>query len=75
MVPRGGLLAATVAHGRHAGFLRTGWIPGRYFARWQKAELERAVRRAGWEVLKLAVVSHRERKGRWLNVIARHGGG
>ena len=74
MVPRGGLLAATVAHGRHAGFLRTGWIPGRYFARWQKAELERAVRRAGWDVMQLLVVSDRERKGRWLNLIARRRG-
>ena len=74
MVPRGGLLAATVAQGRHAGFLRTGWIPGRYFARWQKAELARAVRRAGWDVMQLLVVSDRERKGRWLNLIARRRG-
>lgn len=71
MVPRGGLLAATVAHGRHAGFLRTGWIPGRYFARWQKTELARAVRRAGWDVMQLLVVSDQERKGRWLNLLAR----
>ncbi len=74
MVPRGGLLAATVAQGRHAGFLRTGWIPGRYFARWKKAELARAVRRAGWDVMQLLVVSDRERKGRWLNLIARRRG-
>lgn len=71
MVPRGGLLAATVAHGRRAGFLRTGWIPGRYFARWHRAELKRAVRLAGWEVLTLKAVVNRERKGRWLVLIAR----
>ena len=67
----GGLLAATVAQGRRAGFLRAGWIPGRYFARWQKAELERAVRQAGWTVVRLDAVVGRERKGRWLNLIAR----
>jgi len=71
MVPRGGLLAATVAHGRHAGFLRTGWIPGRYFARWHRAELTHAVCLAGWEVLTLRAVVNRERKGRWLVLIAR----
>lgn len=71
LVPHGGLLAATVAQGRHAGFLRTGWIPGRYFARWKKAELARAVTSAGWDVMQLLVVSDRERKGRWLNLIAR----
>lgn len=73
-VPHGGLLAATVAQGRHAGFLRTGWIPGRYFARWKKAELARTVRRAGWDAMQLLVVSDRERKGRWLNLIARRRG-
>jgi SAM-dependent methyltransferase len=74
MVPRGGLLAVTVAQGRHAGFLRTGWIPGRYFARWKKAELARAVTRAGWDVMQLLVVSDCERKGRWLNLIAQRRG-
>ena len=71
LVPVGGLLVATVAHGRRAGFLRTGWIPGRYFARWRKTELEQAVRLAGWEVVHLKTVTGRERKGRWLNLIAR----
>jgi len=70
-VPVGGLLAATIAHGRQAGFLRRGWIPGRYFARWMKAGLERTVRQAGWEVVFLETVTGKERKGRWLNLIAR----
>lgn len=70
-VPADGLLAATVAQGRCAGFLRTGWIPGRYFARWRKTELQRTVRRSGWEVVSLVAVTGRERKGRWLNLIAR----
>jgi len=70
-VAPGGLLAATVAQGRRAGFLGRGWIPGRYFARWNKDELARVVRRAGWDLLELTTVSHRERKGRWLNLIAR----
>jgi hypothetical protein len=69
-VPIGGLLAATVAQGRHAGFLRRGWIPGRYFARWRKAELGRTVTRAGWAIVSLKTVTGRERKGRWLNLIA-----
>lgn len=70
-VPVGGLLAATVAHGRRAGFLMRGWVPGRYFARWRKGQLERAVRKAGWAVVSLETVMGRERKGRWLNLIAR----
>jgi SAM-dependent methyltransferase len=73
LVPVGGLLAATVAQGHRTGVLRTGWIPGRYFARWRKTELERAVKRAGWEVVSLKTVTGRERKGRWLNLIARRG--
>lgn len=71
LVPTGGLLSATIAHGRQAGVLRKGWIPGRYFARWRKAELEQAVRLSGWEVVSLEAVTGRERKGRWLNLIAR----
>ncbi len=73
LVPPGGLLAATVAQGRRAGFLRAGWIPGRYFARWEKAELARAVERTGWTVVRLDTVVGRERKGRWLNLMARCG--
>jgi hypothetical protein len=50
---------------------RTGWMPGRYFVRWKKEELARAFRRAGWDVLLLKVVSNQERKGRWINIMAR----
>lgn len=66
-----GLLAATVTHGWRSRVKKSGWMPGRYFARWKKDELARALRRAGWQVLSLRVVSNRERKGRWINVIAR----
>ncbi|MDH5642456.1 MAG: class I SAM-dependent methyltransferase [Nitrospira sp.] len=68
-----GLLAATVTHGWRSRVKQGGWMPGRYFARWKKDELARALHRAGWEVLSIRVVSHRERKGRWINVIARRG--
>jgi SAM-dependent methyltransferase len=66
-----GLLAATVTHGWRSRIKPGGWMPGRYFARWKKEELARAFARAGWQVLSLRVVSNRERKGRWINVIAR----
>jgi SAM-dependent methyltransferase len=66
-----GLLAATVTHGWRSRVKEGGWMPGRYFARWMKDELARALRRAGWQVLSLSVGSNRERKGRWINVIAR----
>lgn len=71
LVPPGGVLAATFVHGRHSGVLREGWLPGRFISRWHKAELARAVRQANWELLTLATVANRERKGRWLNLIAR----
>lgn len=67
----GGVLAATVTYGTRSRIQERGWIPGRYFARWKKSELAGALRRAGWEILALHVVSNRERKGRWINVIAR----
>lgn len=67
----GGLLAATVTYGTRSRMLKRGWIPGRYFTRWKKAELARALRRAGWETLAMRVVANRERKGRWINLIAR----
>jgi len=73
VVKPAGLLAATVTHGRTSRLRRTGWMPGRYFARWKKDELARALSRTGWKVLFLQVVTNLERKGRWINVIARRG--
>lgn len=67
----GGVLAATVTYGTRSRILERGWIPGRYFARWRKSEFARALRRAGWEILALRVVTNQERKGRWLNLLAR----
>jgi hypothetical protein len=69
-----GLLAATVTHGWRSRVKEGGWMPGRYFARWKKDELAMALHRAGWQVLSLRVVSNQERKGRWINVIARRVG-
>jgi len=66
-----GLLAATLTHGTNSRVTRTGWMPGRFFARWKKEELTQALRRTGWKVLSIRVVSNQERKGRWINVIAR----
>lgn len=71
LVKPGATLAATLTHGMKSSLVTKGWMPGRYFARWKKDELARALRRAGWRVLSLHVVSNRERKGRWINVIAR----
>ncbi|NJL18148.1 MAG: class I SAM-dependent methyltransferase [Nitrospira sp.] len=72
IVKPAGLFAATVTYGSNSRIKRTGWMPGRYFARWGKDELARALRRAGWTVLSLRVVSNQERKGRWINVIAKN---
>lgn len=66
-----GLLAATVTHGWNSRIKTGGWMPGRYFARWKKEELARAFARAGWQILSLHMVCNRERKGRWINVMAR----
>lgn len=71
VVRPGGMLAATLAQGERSGYLRTGWIPGRFISRWRKDELARAVSRSGWELVRLETVANRERKGRWLNLLAR----
>ncbi len=70
LVRPGGLFAATVTYGVKSRLVTDGWVPGRYFARWRKDEFARAVRRAGWTILDLQVVTNRERKGRWLNLLA-----
>jgi len=65
-----GLFAATLTYGRNSRFERTGWMPGRYFARWGKDELARTLRRKRWTVLSVRVVINQERKERWINVVA-----
>jgi ubiquinone/menaquinone biosynthesis C-methylase UbiE len=74
LVRPGGVLAATVTYGVKSGIVTDGWVPGRYFARWRKEEFARAVRRAGWLILELRVVTNRERRGRWLNLLAQREG-
>ncbi|MGA6826762.1 class I SAM-dependent methyltransferase [Nitrospira sp. NS4] len=69
----GATLAATLTYGTKSGVLTKGWMPGRYFARWQKPELARVVERSGWTIESVRVVSNQERKGRWINLIARRG--
>jgi SAM-dependent methyltransferase len=71
----GGILGSTLTHGKKSRVVTRGWIPGRYFARWKKDELGRAVQNAGWRVIRLDVVTSRERKGRWINVVAINPGG
>lgn len=71
LVLGGGLLGATFVYGARSGYIRRGWIPGRYVSRWRKRELEQVVRCSGWDVLSLRIVTNRERKGRWLNLLAR----
>ena len=66
----GGVFAATVTYGVKSRLVTDGWVPGRYFARWRKDELARALCRAGWTILELNVVTNRERKGRWVNLLA-----
>jgi SAM-dependent methyltransferase len=71
IITPGGRLAATFVHGTASGVLTRGWLPGRYFSRWTKAELAAVVTRAGWEIESLVTVTNRERRGRWLNLVAR----
>jgi ubiquinone/menaquinone biosynthesis C-methylase UbiE len=67
----GGFFAATFIHGRRSGMLPSGWIPDRFISRWHKQELAITLDRAGWKIVELKTVSGQERKGRWLNLIAR----
>jgi len=68
-----GLLAATFLHGKGAGLLPGQWIPGRYMCQWLKPELQEVFQQAGWHIIFVQTVSNRERKGRWLNVMAKRG--
>lgn len=66
-----GILAATFVHGGRSGMVQRGWIPGRFISRWHKQELAVTLGRTGWRIVELKTVSDHERKGRWLNLIAR----
>jgi hypothetical protein len=63
MTPQG-CFAWTFTYGSNSRVKQTGWMPPRYFARWRKDELAWVLRRTGWTVLSLRVVSNWERKGR-----------
>lgn len=67
----GGWLAITVMYGREVGVPNDQWIPGRYLAKWFKAELKQAVKAAKWDVVSVEKVKGQERKGSWLNLLAR----
>jgi SAM-dependent methyltransferase len=67
-------LCKLVRPGVKSRLVTDGWVPGRYFARWKKEELARAVRGAGWTILELKIITNRERKGRWLNLLAQKRG-
>jgi len=69
IVRPGGLFAATVTYGVKSRIESDGWVPGRYFARWKKDKLARAVRRAGWNILELRILTNREHERRWLNLL------
>jgi SAM-dependent methyltransferase len=70
----GGLLGATLLHGKRSGVFSNQWIRGRFLSRWHKQELKRMIEKAGWEVVFLQTVVNQERKGRWLNLLARRSG-
>ena len=67
----GGWLAITVMYGCDVGVLKEQWIPGRYLAKWFKSELNQAVQAARWEMVSVERVKNKERKGSWLNLLAR----
>lgn len=67
----GGVLAATFFHGRGEGVFQGSFVPDRFFARYLKEELRTLFLRTGWEVRIIRTVVNEDRKGRWLNLIAR----
>ena len=71
LIKPGGWLATTVMYGRNVGVLKDQWIPGRYLAKWYKSEFNNTVRTAKWEVVSLDRVRNQERKGAWLNLLAK----
>ncbi|GJL66484.1 MAG: hypothetical protein NPIRA05_14550 [Nitrospirales bacterium] len=71
LIKPGGWLAMTVMYGRDVGVPQKQWIAGRYLAKWQKAELKRVLQAAKWEHVSIERVQHQERKGAWLNLLAK----
>lgn len=69
LVP-GGLFAATVYHGRGESVFEGSFIPGRFFARYLKAELVGSFRRAGYTILNVKTLAHQVRRGRWIQLLA-----
>lgn len=69
-----GVLAATIHNGRKEGVSPRTWIPGRFFASYLKDELARYVKPSKLIVESLNGVVNRDRKGRWLNLVARASG-
>lgn len=70
LLGKGGKLGATFIHGKRSGIVKKGWIPGRYFSSWLKEELAQALSDSGWKIASLKTVTNKERRGRWLNLIA-----
>lgn len=66
----GGFFAGTFFHGKGEGIYAGSYVPGRFFARYLKPELQNVFSRAGWTVKSIRTVSNEDRKGRWVNVIA-----
>lgn len=70
-VSPGGILAATLFHGKGEGVFEGSFVPGRFFARYVKEELRRKFTAGGWNVISIQTVANQDRKGRWLNVVAK----
>ncbi len=71
MAPIGAILGATFIHGNRSGFMKKGWIPGRFFSQWRKPELEGVVGSAGWFIENITTELDQDRRGRWIHLIAR----
>lgn len=66
----GGCFAGTFFHGKGEGIYGGSYIPGRFFARYEKSELVRIFLKVGFSHVNIRTVVNEDRKGRWLNVIA-----
>ncbi|MBN1586216.1 MAG: class I SAM-dependent methyltransferase [Candidatus Omnitrophica bacterium] len=64
----GGILGLSLAWGRSKRFFSEDWIPGRYFACYTKSEVRNYFK--AWDLREIRVVSNKDRKGRWIQVLA-----